>query len=136
MGVARRLCRHPYALGSTALLIVVIVGGTWRYRGHGDPPPGAQGSVPVPPRIPMVAAAARTRDAGVYLNGLGSVTQLKTVTVRSRVGRRADRRPLPGGTGRPQRGPAGPDRPAPVRGAAPVRRRRDEAGRSGAEGAV
>jgi len=28
MGVARRLCRHPYALGSTALLIVVIVGGT------------------------------------------------------------------------------------------------------------
>src|SRR5439155_13520637 len=103
MGVARRLCRHPYALGSTALLIVVIVGGTWRYRGHGDPPPGAQGSVPVPPRIPMVAAAARTRDAGVYLNGLGSVTPLKTVTVRSRVGRRADRRPLSGGTGRPQR---------------------------------
>src|SRR5438477_9902513 len=85
MGVARRLCRHPYALGSTALLIVVIVGGTWRYRGHGDPPPGAQGSVLVPPRIPVVAAAARTRDAGVYLNGLGSVTPLKTVTVRSRV---------------------------------------------------
>src|SRR5207247_9951995 len=85
MGVGRRLCRHPYALGSTALLIVVIVGGTWRYRGHGDPPPGAQGSVPVPPRIPVVAAAARTRDAGVYLNGLGSVTPLNTVTVRSRV---------------------------------------------------
>src|SRR2546422_106835 len=85
MGVARRLCRHPYAVGSTALLIVVIVGGTLALSRPWRSTAGAQGSVPVPPRIPVVAAAARTRDVGVYLNGLGSVTPLNTLTVRSRV---------------------------------------------------
>src|SRR5207253_10716343 len=85
MGVASRLRRHPYALGAIALLIAVIGGGTlalsrpWRSTAR------AQGSVPASPRIPVVAAAARTRDVGVYLKGLGSVTPLNTVTVRSRV---------------------------------------------------
>jgi multidrug efflux system membrane fusion protein len=85
MGVASRLRRHPYALGLIALLVVMVGGWILALSGPWRSPAGAQGGVPVPPRVPVVAAAARARDVGVYLNGLGSVTPLNTVTVRSRV---------------------------------------------------
>ena len=85
MSVASRLRRRRYALGSIALLIAVIGGGTLALSRPWRSTAGAQGSVPASPRILVVAAAARTRDVGVYLNGLGSVTPLNTVTVRSRV---------------------------------------------------
>ncbi len=39
----------------------------------------------VPRAVPVVAATARTGDLGVYQSGLGTVTPIKTVTVRSRV---------------------------------------------------
>jgi membrane fusion protein, multidrug efflux system len=84
MGIASRLRRHPYALGSIALLIV-IGGGILALPGSRRSTAGAQGGVSAPPRVSVVVAAARTRDVGVYLNGLGAVTPLNTVTVRSRV---------------------------------------------------
>ena len=80
-----RLRRHPYAVGAIALLIVMVGVGALALSGSWRSTAGAQGGAPAPPRVPVVAAAARTRDVGVYLNGLGAVTPLNTVTVRSRV---------------------------------------------------
>jgi len=85
MSVASRLRRHPYALGSIALLIVMVGGGILALSGPWRSTARAQGGVAAPPRVGVVAAAARTRDVGVYLNGLGAVTPLNTVTVKSRV---------------------------------------------------
>jgi len=84
MGIAGRARRHVYLLATIAILIAAVGGGIlalsmlWRSsaRAQGGPPP---------PRIPVAVAAARTRDVGVYLNGLGAVTPLNTVTVRTRV---------------------------------------------------
>src|SRR5256712_14014459 len=85
MGVASRLRRHPYALGLFALLIVVVGGGALVLSRPWRSAAGAQARVPASPRVPVVAAAVRTRDVGVYLNGLGSVTPLNMVTGKSRV---------------------------------------------------
>ena len=50
-------------------------------------PKRAQPAAPAagPRSVPVVTVAARSGDLGVYLTGLGSVTPLSTVTVRSRV---------------------------------------------------
>src|SRR5712691_5159363 len=45
-----------------------------RGKGEGKPPP-----------VPVVVAEAKKEDVPVYLTGLGSVTPLQTVTVKSRV---------------------------------------------------
>jgi len=85
VGLAGRAREHPYLLATIAILIVVVGGGIlglsmfWRSAAR------AQGGPPAPPRIPVAVAAARTRDVGVYLYGLGAVTPLNTVTVRTRV---------------------------------------------------
>jgi len=84
LGFAGRARRHVYLLVTIAILIAAVGGGMlalsmfWRStaRAQGGPPP---------PRIPVATASARIRDVGVYLNGLGAVTPLNTVTVRTRV---------------------------------------------------
>jgi multidrug efflux system membrane fusion protein len=73
----RRIWRHWWlllvALGASS---VFLVAPTDRPRGKVE----AQ-----PPPVPVVIAEARQQDVPVYLSGLGSVTPLATVTVRSRV---------------------------------------------------
>src|SRR6266852_2566393 len=88
------------ATGSRAWIWVVVaavvIGGFWYYRTtHSKdaeaaaPAAAAKGSGKGPGAgnfsVPVVVATATKGDLPVYLNGLGSVTPLNTVTVRSRV---------------------------------------------------
>ena len=50
-----------------------------------DAPRKGRGGFDPTKAMPVVAAKARSADMNIYLNGLGTVTPLKTVTVRSRV---------------------------------------------------
>ena len=70
-----------------AALVVLAAGIAWAMSRQVSPPgqragrPGAT----APRAVPVVVAPARTRDMGVYLNGLGNVTAYQSVTVKSRV---------------------------------------------------
>jgi multidrug efflux system membrane fusion protein len=45
----------------------------------------SEATAPAARPVPVVAAPARTRDMGVYITGLGSVTPLNTATIHTRV---------------------------------------------------
>ncbi len=51
----------------------------------GEKAAAAKAAAKGPPPIPVVAAKSRKGDIGVYYSGLGAVTPLATVTVRTRV---------------------------------------------------
>ena len=82
--------------GAWLVLLMVIaaaVGAGWFYREQWWPQvaplflaSGANAKASKPVRvIPVVTAVVKKRDLDLYLNGLGTVTALKTVTIRSRV---------------------------------------------------
>ena len=67
------------AVAVVALLGVVLVR---RAKGSGSPQPGAGAQARV---VPVGVSAAEKRDVPIWVEGLGNVTSLATVTVRARV---------------------------------------------------
>ena len=71
------------------IVILALLGGggylLWQRPAAAPQASKGGGGDPARRAVPVVAVAAKTASVSVYLNGLGTVTPLKTVTVRSRV---------------------------------------------------
>jgi multidrug efflux system membrane fusion protein len=68
-----------------SLAICLIAIGAYVFFIKGQSRGAKQGQSPVTRTVPVVAVAAKKSDMGVYLTGLGTVTPLNTVTVKTRV---------------------------------------------------
>ena len=67
------------------LVVALVLAGWYLLSGRAGAPAAKRGAKPAAPPSPVLAQPARKGDVGIYLNGLGSVTALNSVTVRSRI---------------------------------------------------
>jgi membrane fusion protein, multidrug efflux system len=84
----RRPRRGRYWLVAIVLLLVVCAFYFWPKKGGqqaGNAQAGGMANARRGFAVPVVAAQAERGDIGVYLNGLGAVTPIYTVTVKTRV---------------------------------------------------
>jgi multidrug efflux system membrane fusion protein len=75
--------RGPWLLAIGAAAVVVYL--VYPHVMHGQPTRTPPARAAGPTGVPVTAAVAKTGDLGVYLTGLGTVTPIATVTVRTRV---------------------------------------------------
>jgi len=76
------LLRHWWIV----LLVVCLIGiGAYFLFTKAQPRVSKEGQGPVTPRVPVVAVEAKKAGFNVFISGLGTVTPINTITVRTRV---------------------------------------------------
>ena len=71
--------------GVVLLMVCLIAIGAYIFFSIGQSRSAKKGQSPVTPMVPVIALEAKKADFNLYISGLGSVTPLNTVTVRTRV---------------------------------------------------
>ena len=71
--------------GIVLLVVCLIAIGTYLVFSWMQSRSAKKGQGPVAPKVPVIAVEAKKTSFNVYISGLGSVTPLNTVTVRTRV---------------------------------------------------